>query len=83
MSEVSKRTLLLGGAAVVAVAAVGAGAVLMNSGPAVASVETGAQAPAFSVQDADGNTRTLAEFRRPMGDPRMDQLRLPACAQAL
>lgn len=52
---VTKRTLLVGAAAV------GAGAVLLN-GAASASVATGARAPAFSVQDASGRTRTLAEF---------------------
>jgi hypothetical protein len=62
MSAVNRRTLLIGAGAVALSAAIG-GAVLFNSGPAVASVATGAQAPAFSVQDADGQTRTLAEFR--------------------
>jgi len=59
---ISRRNLLLGGAAVAAVAALG-GAFLLNGGEALASVENGAQAPAFSVQDASGATRTLAEFR--------------------
>ncbi len=57
----TRRALLLGGAAV-AVAGVLGGAVLLNSGPALAAVETGAAAPAFSVVDANGATRTLAEF---------------------
>jgi hypothetical protein len=61
MTKLSKRAVLIGGA-VVGVGALGAGAVLLNSGPAVASVATGAAAPAFSVQDANGQTRTLAEF---------------------
>ncbi|HRK64980.1 MAG TPA: redoxin domain-containing protein, partial [Terricaulis sp.] len=52
---VTKRTLLVGAAAA------GAGAILLN-GAASASVATGARAPAFSVQDASGRTRTLAEF---------------------
>lgn len=52
---VTKRTLLVGAAAV------GAGALLLN-GAASASVATGSRAPAFSVQDASGRTRTLAEF---------------------
>lgn len=57
----SRRTILLGGAAIAGVAALG-GALLLNGGEALASVETGAAAPAFSVVDADGATRTLAEF---------------------
>jgi peroxiredoxin len=61
MTKLSKRAVLIGGA-VLGVGALGAGAVLLNSGPAVASVATGAAAPAFSVQDANGQTRTLAEF---------------------
>ena len=60
MTGVSKRNLLIGAAAL-AVAA-GAG-VMLFSGPDAQAVETGAQAPAFSVQDASGATRTLAEFR--------------------
>lgn len=59
--SISRRNLLLGGAALAAVAALG-GTLLLNSGEALASVETGAGAPAFSVQDASGATRTLAEF---------------------
>ena len=59
---ISRRNLLLGGAAVAAVAALG-GTLLLNSNEALASVENGAAAPAFSVQDASGATRTLAEFR--------------------
>ena len=62
MTKPTRRTLLLGGAAVVAVGAAGA-ALVLNGGEAVASVATGAPAPAFSVQDANGATRTLAEFR--------------------
>lgn len=52
----SKREVLLGGAAVAALAAC--------SGPPadVQEVVTGAAAPAFSVVDATGATRTLAEF---------------------
>jgi hypothetical protein len=61
MTKVSKRALIIG-AAGFAVAA-GAGVVFWGGGAAVASVETGAAAPAFSVQDASGATRTLAEFR--------------------
>jgi len=61
MSGINKRVLLLGGAAVAAIA--GGATLLLTSGPAVASVATGAQAPAFSVRDASGATRTLAEFR--------------------
>jgi len=60
--SISRRNLLLGGAAVAAVAVLG-GTLLLNSNEALASVENGAAAPAFSVQDASGATRTLAEFR--------------------
>ena len=59
---VSKRGLIIGAGAL-AVAA-GAGVVFWSGGPgAEAAVETGAAAPAFSVRDASGATRTLAEFR--------------------
>lgn len=58
----TRRALLLGGAAIAAAGVLG-GAVLLNSGPALASVQTGAAAPAFSVVDANGATRTLEEFR--------------------
>lgn len=58
----TKRNLILGVGAVLAAGTIGA-AVLFNSGPAAASVQTGAQAPAFSVTDANGATRTLDEFR--------------------
>jgi hypothetical protein len=61
MTKVSKRAVLIG-AAVVGAGALGGGALLLNSGPAIASVATGAPAPAFSVVDANGQTRTLAEF---------------------
>ena len=52
----SKREILLGGAAMLALAAC--------SGPPadLQSVATGAQAPAFSIADASGAVRTLAEF---------------------
>lgn len=61
--SMSRRVMLAGGAVLVA-GALGVGAFLLNSGgEAVASVATGAAAPAFSVQDATGATRTLAEFR--------------------
>jgi len=63
MTQVSRRTLLVGGAAVAALGIVGGGALLLNGGEAVASVATGAQAPAFSAPDASGQTRTLSEFR--------------------
>lgn len=63
MTKPTKRALLLGGAGVAAIGAIGGAALLFNSGEAVASVATGAQAPAFSVQDASGATRTLPEFR--------------------
>ncbi len=52
----SKRDVLLGGAALMALAACG--------GPPadVQEIASGAQAPAFSVTDATGAVRTLAEF---------------------
>jgi peroxiredoxin len=56
---VSRRNLLLGAGAVAILAGLG-GFVLTQE--ADAAVETGAQAPAFSVQDASGQTRTLSEF---------------------
>lgn len=62
MTNVTRRNLMLG-AAVVGAGAIAGGAVLLGGGDAVASVATGAPAPAFSVQDANGQTRTLAEFR--------------------
>lgn len=52
----TKRNLLIGAAVL------GAGACGFGGGEALASVATGARAPAFSVQDANGRTRTLAEF---------------------
>jgi AhpC/TSA family len=53
---VSKREMLLGGAAMLALTA-------CNQAPAdVQEVVTGAAAPAFSVADATGAVRTLAEF---------------------
>lgn len=55
-----RRAFLLGGAAIAIAAGVG---ISVFGGGAEASVETGAQAPAFSVRDANGATRTLAEFR--------------------
>lgn len=61
MTKVSKRGLIIGAGAL-AVAG-GAGVVFWGGGPGAAAIETGAAAPAFSVQDASGATRTLAEFR--------------------
>ena len=61
MMMMSRRALLISGAAVGVGAALG-GWMLLDGGVAVASVATGAQAPAFSVQDGEGRTRTLAEF---------------------
>lgn len=58
--SVSKRTLVLGAGAVL-LAAGGASYALLGQ-PAAASVATGAPAPAFSVPDANGAARTLAEF---------------------
>jgi hypothetical protein len=56
MNMLSKRDVLLGGSALAALAAC--------SGPPadVQEIVTGAAAPAFSVVDATGATRTLAEF---------------------
>jgi hypothetical protein len=62
MTKPTRRALLLGGAAVAVIGAAGGAAILFNGGEAVASVATGAQAPAFSVVDGNGATRTLAEF---------------------
>jgi len=61
MTKLTKRSMLVG-AAVLAAGALGATAFFM-SGDAVASIEPGGQAPAFSVQDANGRTRTLSEFQ--------------------
>lgn len=61
MIKLTKRAVLVSGATLAA-GAIGATAFLM-SGDATASIETGAEAPAFSIQDASGRTRTLAEFR--------------------
>jgi len=58
MIGLSKRNLIVGAAAF-AVAAVAGVSVTRNA----EAVETGAQAPAFSVRDANSATRTLAEFR--------------------
>lgn len=55
----SRRNLLLGAGAVAVLAGIGGFALTQN---ADAAVETGAQAPAFSVQDASGATRSLSEF---------------------
>lgn len=59
MTKLSKRNLIVAAAALLAV---GAGLALFTSQRAEAAVEVGAPAPAFSVQDAEGNTRTLSEF---------------------
>ncbi len=61
MTGMTKRNLILG-AGVVLAAGVGGAAVLLNSGPALASIQTGARAPAFTAPDANGATRTLSEF---------------------
>jgi hypothetical protein len=55
---INKRVLLLAGLGAVAI---GSGVALFSRS-AQASVTTGAQAPAFSVPDANGQIRTLAEF---------------------
>ncbi|MGE0829779.1 MAG: thioredoxin family protein [Hyphomonadaceae bacterium] len=59
MSLLTRRNVLLA-CAIAAAAALTAGALIATS--ADASVATGAQAPAFSVRDASGQTRTLSEF---------------------
>ncbi|MBL8548536.1 MAG: redoxin family protein [Hyphomonadaceae bacterium] len=59
MKLFNRRNLMLAGAIGFA-AALTAGALI--SGSADAAVETGAPAPAFSVQDASGRTRSLSEF---------------------
>ena len=56
---VSRRTMLIGAAALTLAA--GAGFAIFNQN-AEAAVETGATAPDFSVVDASGQTRTLSEF---------------------
>jgi AhpC/TSA family len=59
MTKLSKRTLLIAAAGLVV--AGGAGVAIFGQ-PARAAIATGAAAPAFSVQDANGQIRTLAEF---------------------
>lgn len=56
---ISRRNLLLGAGAVIVIGAVGGVLLTQN---ADAAVEIGAAAPAFSVQDAAGQARTLSEF---------------------
>lgn len=63
MKELSRRALLLGGGALAAFGVAGGVSFLMRTDEAEASVATGARAPAFSAPDANGQTRTLAEFR--------------------
>lgn len=63
MTKLSRRNLLLGAAAISAIGVAGGAGLLLTGGEAVASVATGAPAPAFSTLDASGATRTLAEFR--------------------
>lgn len=57
--NMSRRSLLLGATAVAVLAAAGGFVLTQNAN---AAVEIGAPAPAFSVQDASGQTRTLSEF---------------------
>ncbi len=61
MTTLSKRNLIVAAGALLLAA--GGGVALFAGQRAEAAVETGAPAPAFSVQDATGATRTLAEFR--------------------
>lgn len=63
MSKLTRRqslTLALAGSSIAIFASVTAA---LSSRSAEAAVETGAAAPGFSVHDASGQTRTLAEFR--------------------
>lgn len=59
MTVLTRRNILLAGA-IAAAAALTAGALIATT--ADAAVETGAPAPAFSLTDAQGQTRTLSEF---------------------
>ncbi len=63
MIETHRRPVLLVAIAGAVVALGVFAALTLFSGPAAASIETGAPAPAFSVRDASGATRTLEEFR--------------------
>lgn len=58
MSGMSKRTLLIGAG----VAVLGASVAACGPAVEVANLATGNAAPDFSLQDANGATRTLAEF---------------------
>lgn len=58
--RLTKRALLVGGA--LGAAAVAGGGYVLFGGEAVASAANGEPAPAFSVQDATGQTRSLNEF---------------------
>jgi len=60
MSKLPRRNLFIAAGALVLAA--GGGLALFASQRAEAAIETGAQAPAFSVQDSEGRTRTLSEF---------------------
>jgi hypothetical protein len=57
-----RRMILIGGAAAVAIAGGASIALLSGRAPSIAPVATNTQAPDFSVQDASGALRTLAEF---------------------
>jgi len=63
MMDKYRRPMLMLALAGLALVLVVVGAVTLFGAPAVASVQTGAQAPAFSIGDANGQTRTLEEFR--------------------
>jgi peroxiredoxin len=58
----NRRNILIASAALVAVGA-GASIAFLGGAPAPEPIPTSGQAPDFSVQDASGETRTLAEFR--------------------
>ena len=58
----TKRAFVVGGGALCAAAIAGGGYALFG-GEAMASAVNGEPAPAFTVQDATGQTRSLVEFR--------------------
>ncbi|HYD86503.1 MAG TPA: thioredoxin family protein [Vitreimonas sp.] len=63
MKEASRRALLIGGAALGAFGVAGGVSMLLGGDTAQAAVANGAQAPNFSAPDANGQTRSLQEFR--------------------
>lgn len=63
MNGLSRRALILGGAALSALGIAGGVGLVLGNDVAEAAVANGAQAPNFSAPDASGQSRTLAEFR--------------------